>query len=149
MYENNITTFKNLSNKLSEKQKKHLHLDQIIQVMEHFNNLDYDPMLSQIFDALTRDLEKIALKNTKTSDFNQSYKALKNYLKKEYHMQSTDQVVTESKGAGIAIGMGIGFVLLPRLGSGALAIGFAIGIAISQFSAKNTCRKLKNKNLLY
>lgn len=149
MYENNITTFKNLSNKLSEKQKKHLHLEQIIQVMEHFNNLDYDPKLSQIFDALTRDLEKIALKNTKTSDFSQSYKALKNYLKKEYQMQSTDQVVTESKGAGIAIGMGIGFVLLPRLGSGALAIGFAIGIAISQFSAKNTCRKLKNKNLLY
>lgn len=149
MYQNYLNEMKHLSNKLSDKQEKQLNLQQVTALIEKLDKLEYDSLLQQMLEDMIGILKKVTLGQAYISDFNRSYRKLKMYVQKEYQMRSEDQIVTESRGAGIAIGMGIGIVFMPTIGSGALILGFVIGMGLSQYSSTYTCKKLKKSGSLY
>lgn len=149
MYQSYLNEMKHLSNNLSDKQEKQLNLQQVTALIEKLDKLEYDSLVEHMLEDMIKILKKVTLGDAHISDFNRSYRKLKMYVQKEYQMRSEDQVVTESRGAGIAIGMGIGIVFMPTLGSGALILGFIIGMGLSQYSSTHTCKKLRKSGSLY
>ena len=130
-YQNQVSS---LITNLDEKERKSLHIDVLLRLLEKIEPELNDTLKEQVEDVIAK-LKTVIQENENTKEYKKAYRLLTKTVRSELGYTPKGQLKDESLAMGIALGVAFGGAFLSFgvafIGVG-LPIGLAIGIAIGQ-----------------